>query len=53
MKPTDDQEIESVLSELKENASPAHDQITVRNIKNIKDSIVPNLTKLVNKALMS
>ncbi|KAL3287607.1 hypothetical protein HHI36_002077, partial [Cryptolaemus montrouzieri] len=53
MKSTDDQEIEGVLSELKENAAPGHDQITVRDIENIKESIVPNLTKLVNKVLIS
>ncbi|KAL3267911.1 hypothetical protein HHI36_007049, partial [Cryptolaemus montrouzieri] len=53
MKSTEDQEIGGVLSELKENAAPGHDQITVINIKNMKESIASNLTKLVNEVLIS
>ncbi|KAL3286114.1 hypothetical protein HHI36_000627 [Cryptolaemus montrouzieri] len=44
---TDAQEIKGVLSELRENAAPGHDQISVSDINNTKKNIVPILTKEV------
>ena len=48
---TNVQEVREIISELKQNAAPGHDAITVRDIMSLRDDLIPILTKLINNCL--
>lgn len=51
VEPTNEQEIDKIISDLKRNSAPGHDEITVLDVINLKNNLIPILTKLVNKIL--
>ena len=49
---TSEQEIQEIILELKKDSAPGFDQITVKDILNLKDVLSTSLTELVNQVLL-
>ena len=51
--PTDDGELGKVIADLKVNSAPGHDQVTVQDVRNLSDTIIPILVILINQVLFT
>lgn len=49
--PVDDSEISSIIQNLKRNAAPGHDNVTVLDLLNLKEHIVKILVVLINEVI--
>ena len=50
---TDEHELLDIIKELRQNSAPGHDEITVRDINNLREHILPILAHLINKTIQS